>query len=260
MKDQVDYDQIAPKYDQRFDVEGPTITGLGLLQLIERLRPRSILEVGCGTGHWLELLEPLVETVYGLDPSLAMLGQAHKGPRPSKLTLGVAEHLPFKDQSLEFVFCFNALHHFDAPRTFIREAFRTLRPDGHIAVFGSDPRDAGGRESWYVYQYFDSTWETDLARFPSWNTVSDWMVEAGFRDVECWETERLVDPKQGRDVLNDPFLRKHSCSQLALLTDEEYAVGLRRIRTALRKAEAERTDIVFQTIVSHSVVLGEKNG
>ena len=96
------------------------------------------------------------------------------------------------------------------------------------AIIGMDPHC--GRDRWYLYDYFVGTYATDLGRFPSGGTVLDWMVAAGFARVEWCLAEHIVHQHVGRAVLRDPILQKHGTSQLALLTDEAYAAGLRRQR------------------------------
>ncbi len=61
-------------------------------------------------------------------------------------------YTPIPDASFHLVFCVNALHHFDQPRSFITEARRLLAPGGTLVIIGMDPH--AGRDEWYVYQYF----------------------------------------------------------------------------------------------------------
>jgi SAM-dependent methyltransferase len=153
------------------------------------------------------------------------------------------------------VYCVNAIHHFGAPRAFIAEARRLLRPGGKLAVVGMDPR--GQNRRWYVYRYFRGVYEGDLRRFPSWGTVVDWMVEEGLSDVECRQVERIRSQRVGREVLDDPFLQKDACSQLALLSDGRYAAGLRRIEGALRRAERAGETLTFVTDLFLAMVVGQ---
>ena len=119
---------------------------------------------------------------------------------------------------------------------------------------GIDPR--AHRHRWYIYDYFPGTYETDLDRFPSWGAVLDWMVEAGFGQIEWRLVERIEDSKIGREIFADPFLQKDACSQLALLTDEAYAAGLRRIATALAEAESGGISITFPTDLWQAMLVG----
>jgi ubiquinone/menaquinone biosynthesis C-methylase UbiE len=250
----VDYDRIAPSYNQRFVGGGMRGTAAALRALAEGADAERILEVGCGTGHWLATLHPVSSQLYGLDLSAGMLEQAGRRQAPLALVRGRAGHLPFPDRCFDLVYCVNAIHHFQQQRTFVFEARRLLRRGGVLAVAGMDPRIHRGR--WYVYDYFEGTYETDLARFPSSGTVLDWMAEAKLERVEWRWVERILDQKRGRAVFDHPFLQKDSCSQLALLSDEAYAAGLDRIEAALASAEAEGETLIFSTDLLLAMVVG----
>ncbi|MBA3531862.1 MAG: class I SAM-dependent methyltransferase [Ardenticatenales bacterium] len=257
-KPKVNYDALAPQYNQRFNEEQPSDTERALRALARRVGARHVLEVACGTGHWLAALHEVCPAVYGLDLSAGMLSQARARPQPLRLARGRAEQLPFATTIFDLVYCINAIHHFDEPERFIREAQRVLRAGQPLAVIGGVPHEQ--RESWYVYEFFEGCYETDVARFPTWEQVAGWMSAAGFEGIERREVERIVDHRQGRAVLEDPFLRKHSCSQLALLSDEAYAAGLARIEAALVAAETQGETLLFPVDLSVSMLLGYKRG
>ena len=258
MKDShVDYDALAPTYNQRFaDDHDRPATARTLTALARNLDARVILEVGCGTGRWLAELRTVAERCYGLDPSKGMLAQARNRATLIYLTRGRGESLPFPNATLDLVYCVNAIHHMDSQQTFIQEAWRVLRDDGALAVIGMDPHV--GRETWYVYDYFPGTYETDLARFPSWETVIDWMRAAGFRQTERRPVERIINHKTSATVLDDPFLQKHTSSQLALLSDAAYAVGVQRIKSAIAEAKAGGKTLIFPTELIIEMVCGTK--
>jgi hypothetical protein len=54
-------------------------------------------------------------------------------------------------------------------------------------------------------------------------------------------------------VLQDPYLQKHATSQLALLTDDEYAAGLQRLRNALAAENGD--DLVFPATIFMCMLL-----
>jgi ubiquinone/menaquinone biosynthesis C-methylase UbiE len=249
------YDSIAPIYDRRYTLNPLPGIAATLRSLVEPCRGARILEVGCGTGRWLDELEPIAPQLYGLDLSPGMLGKAEEREANLKLTCGRACKLPFPDASFHLVFCVNALHHFDHPRSFISEARRLLAPGGTLAIIGMDPHT--GRDEWYVYQYFTGTCEMDLARFPAGDTVLAWMCAAGFDGVEQRLAEHILQPRAGRDVLQSHFLQKHGTSQLTLLTDEAYAAGLDRIEATLIKAEASAERLVFPVDISLMLFTGQ---
>ncbi|MDY6875694.1 MAG: methyltransferase domain-containing protein [Chloroflexota bacterium] len=254
----VNYDRLASSYDRRFAASRQEGIVAALLALAQDLDTERILEVGCGTGRWLADLWPVTHRLYGLDPSTGMLQQARKRKKQFYLIRGRAGQLPFPDTAFDLIYCVNAIHHFDRPRAFVSEARRLLRPGGVLAVIGTDPHSR--RDDWYIYHYFEGTLETDLSRFPSWGTILDWMVAAGFEGVEWRLVERIQDNKVGREVLDDPFLQRGTASQIALLTDEACAAGLRRIETALAEAEATGETLVFPVDLSFGILIGRVQG
>ncbi|MBI3300788.1 MAG: class I SAM-dependent methyltransferase [Deltaproteobacteria bacterium] len=250
----VNYDQIAPTYNQRYAIGRFAGIAAGLLSVARDSGAERVLEVGCGTGRWLAELQPVARQVHGLDLSLGMLRQARQRQEPFYLTCGRASQPPFPDAIFDLIFCVNAFHHFDHPRVFVAEARRLLRPGGALAIIGMDPH--AGRDQWYIYDYFAGTYETDLDRFPSGGTILDWMVAAGFDRVEWRVAEHIVQQHVGREVLHDPILQKHGTSQLALLTNEDYAAGVGRIEAALAEAEVTGETLAFPVDISLTLLTG----
>ena len=252
----VEYNKLAATYNQRFKKSKQEQTAAKLQSLALDLAAQNILEVGCGTGRWLADLRQQTSFLYGLDLSDGMLNQAHHWDCCLHLLQGRAERLPFPSGKFDLVYCINAIHHFDRPDEFIYEAFRLLQPAGVCAVIGMDPH--GHYQDWYVYRYFKGTYDTDLARFPSWDEVMDWMSAAGFEYSELRHVERIVDPKIGSAVLQDPFLKKETTSQLALLSQEAYTAGLDLIDTSLREAEKHGKEIIFPVDLQLMMLVGWK--
>lgn len=121
------YQRTADVYDVRHN--SPTTERVRILEkrLIKKYVQGRSLDVGCGTGYHLDLVQDIV----GLDPSREMLEKAKvKGKR---LVLGKGEHLPFKDGEFDSVLClFSVLNVCDAGKT-AREIKRVLKPGG-IAI------------------------------------------------------------------------------------------------------------------------------
>jgi ubiquinone/menaquinone biosynthesis C-methylase UbiE len=249
----VDYDQIAPSYDQRYGAlqyEGVAST---LLSLARAGPAERILEVGCGTGHWLSELQPISPHVYGLDSSVGMLEQSNRDLR-DRLVCGEAGRLPFARAVFDLIYCVNAFHHFADKREFITGAAQALRSGGRLAIIGMDPHT--GQDDWSLYHYFEGTREADLARYPSADSVKGWMLDAGLVQVSSGIADRVVHSLTGREVLQSPFLQKGGTSQLALLTEEAYAAGLERIKGDLLQAEKIGVSLEFVVDISLALVTG----
>ena len=86
-----------------------------------------ILDVGCGTGLSEEAF-PGVQVV-GIDPESALLKQA----RIPKV-LGIAEALPFQDDSFDVTMSLTVLHHTKDPRAALEEMKRVAKKAVVISV------------------------------------------------------------------------------------------------------------------------------
>ncbi len=254
----VDYGAIAADYHRRYEANSMPGIAAWLTALALRRADARVLEVGCGTGRWLAELRPHAGWIAGLDRSPGMLRHARVEYGALPLACGTARRLPFPPASFDFVLSVHALHHFDDPAVFTQEAARVLLPGGLLAVVGmvrpSSPDD------WYVYQYFEGSYELDRARYPAWDKLINWLVDAGFDAVEGRVVEHVERSFTGREVLDSPFLAKHATSQLTLLSDAAYEAGMQRIREAVAAAEAADEPLDFPVYLRIRMVIGTLPG
>ena len=95
---------------------------------------RRALELGCGTGVFLELVARCGAALRGIDlsPDLLSKARARVGCLPNvALERGNAEALPHPDGCFDAVYGSSVLHHLDLEAS-LGEAFRVLRPGGRI--------------------------------------------------------------------------------------------------------------------------------
>jgi demethylmenaquinone methyltransferase/2-methoxy-6-polyprenyl-1,4-benzoquinol methylase len=132
---------LAPHYNE---IEGMFLnSGLWYRRLLLRnagVGPgMRILDVATGTAAVARGAAQLVGSdgqVLGIDPSAGMLRQARRGFN-GPLTRGVAENLPFSDNSFDFLTMGIALRHVSDLALTFAEYLRVLKPGGRLWVLDS---------------------------------------------------------------------------------------------------------------------------
>jgi demethylmenaquinone methyltransferase/2-methoxy-6-polyprenyl-1,4-benzoquinol methylase len=142
------FDQTACHYR---NVEHAMSFGLGKWYRRRALREAGlskgmrVLDVACGPGLMAQRAAEITGPsgyIVGLDPSLGMLREARKGS-PQNLVQGVAETLPFRSASFDFLCMGYALRHVSDLRVAFREYLRVLKPGGIVlALEISQPRSS----------------------------------------------------------------------------------------------------------------------
>lgn len=100
----------------------------------------NILDVGGGEGIIGESLWKLGNHITTLDlPTVAT--QAHRNQNLSAVT-GDAERLPFKPETFDVVLASEIVEHLWDPHSFLDDAYRILKPHGHLII--STPEGKAG--------------------------------------------------------------------------------------------------------------------
>ena len=131
-----EYDQSAGSYDQEWSYYIKS-TSIETLQRMNLSPEDRILDVGCGTGYFLNLLRSSGFSGFatGIDLSLNMLRKARKtDPSQNKLITAQSESLPVRDNSFTTLVSNNAFHFFLEPGLFLREAHRVLVDGGNLFI------------------------------------------------------------------------------------------------------------------------------
>jgi ubiquinone/menaquinone biosynthesis C-methylase UbiE len=233
MTTRVDYDSVAGEYSSRYAQNDYSGVAAAVRQfcaggpLSDRTR---VLEVGCGTGHWLQAVGEVGVRAVGIDVSSKMLSLAQAAVAMPLLARAQAEALPFRSDSVDRLLCINALHHFTDRVAFFVEARRVLRPGGTLMTVGLDPHT--GLDQWWVYDYFPEALTADRKRYLPTSVIRGMMAAAGFERCETREVQHSPRRLRVHEAERGGFLARASKSQLLVISDEEYESGLARIRTA----------------------------
>ena len=97
--------------------------------VIDSLRPKNILDAGCGHGFVISTLSGHCPSTdfCGLDMSEGALDYARRLVPAATLVRGDVTRLPFPEKSFDLVICFGVLPYVDQPRLALQEFGRVSR-------------------------------------------------------------------------------------------------------------------------------------
>jgi ubiquinone/menaquinone biosynthesis C-methylase UbiE len=225
----VNYDVVASVYERRWNNQNHDGIEECLRGFVSGAREGAIAEVGCGTGHWLDVLShgPF-RPIVGLDRSARMLERARVNAPAALIVRGTAAQLPWSDASFDRVFCVNALHHFQDRSKFFAECRRVLRPGGGVLSIGLDPHR--GIDQWWVYDYFPAALVADRLRYQPTAAICGALITAGFRVASTEVAQYIPAALPFDEAETRGLLDRRATSQTMVISDEEFASGLERLR------------------------------
>ena len=101
------------------------------------IQPKSVLEIGCGTGWRLdEMRKRYGASCTGIEPSRKALEHGHKYYPQLSLYQGLAHHIRFGDNTFDLVIYGFCLYLVDPQWLFyvVAEGDRVLKDGGHLAI------------------------------------------------------------------------------------------------------------------------------
>ncbi|MBI4053801.1 MAG: class I SAM-dependent methyltransferase [Candidatus Doudnabacteria bacterium] len=192
------YEHIPPAtygFLTKFYDFGCEVLGLGksfkrkILDSVEITDGSIILDVGCGTGVFLEVLGARYRQakITGIDPDTRALEIAKRRLEQknshASLCLGYAEALPFREASFDYVFSTLAFHHIpeEKKKSAVFEVYRVLKPGGRFVL--SD----FGRTNNFLIRLILSYEEFVAGNLSG--AITEYMREAGFKDEKILLTK-----------------------------------------------------------------------
>jgi ubiquinone/menaquinone biosynthesis C-methylase UbiE len=114
---------VAPMYDE-------------IVSRVMNVKPKRVLDLGCGTGNVLMRLEKHEELkLHGLDLSENMIEIAKKNLSDRvELKIGDSEDIPWQDEAFDVVVCNASFHHYPNPEKVLLEIKRVLKSGGTLII------------------------------------------------------------------------------------------------------------------------------
>lgn len=148
-------------------------------QMVPITRPLSLLDVGCGTGQSRRLYIDDCRTYVGIDLSAGGLSLADRKFPDSAWVRADACQMPFANGQFDVVAFSSVLHHIDDFRQALCEAWRIVRPGGHVFAF--DPNLL--HPAMALFRYPKSPFYLSAGVSPNERPLLPGELAAAFRDA-----------------------------------------------------------------------------
>ncbi len=184
------FERFTQRYEEWF--EKHRLVYQSELKAVDMLLPENregCVEIGVGTGRFAAPLG----IKYGVEPSKKMAEIARK--RGITVYEGVAEDLPFENESFDCVLFVTTVCFVDDSEKALKEAYRVLKKGGYIVIGFIDKKSPLGE---YYQSIKDKNPFYREAKFVSTDELVEVMKKIGFRDFRFVQTvfHRLDEIKE----------------------------------------------------------------
>jgi ubiquinone/menaquinone biosynthesis C-methylase UbiE len=246
-----DYSKIASKYDDN-KIRHYIEKDINIENILKKNKNKqiSVLDLACGTGNYLvkqisEYNEHQIKWL-GIDKSPDMLNVAKQKKLNAELMIGDACKIPLDDESIDYIKIRFAFHHFSDKKIALKEIYRILKKNGEVSIYNINHDYM--QYSW-VYKYYPQVEQIDKDRFPNTIDLYKWLIESGFETQASINT--IIKKFYYKDIIEDA--QNRDMSQLNLISDEEYKIGLNKIIADSKKTEYLIADIAFMDFLGQKI-------
>lgn len=190
------YDHIYHKTPQPANVHNRHLS-----KLVKRLcvdPGQRVLDVACGKGSWLSVVQAMGCEVSGIDISKNAISACKTKMPEGYFHVGKAEELPFTDDQFDLVTCLGSLEHFlDQPKA-LKEMVRVVTTKGKVLLLVPNADFLTYRLGLYRGTEQQEVQESILS-LPEWNRM---FTESGLVVEDCWRDLHILSRSW---ILRRPF-------------------------------------------------------
>ncbi len=164
-------------------------------KIIERLKPNSVFELGCGNGSVAAWLHDRNIKVSAIDASESGIQQARAAyPDISFKVRSAYDDLASEFGQFPMLLSLEVIEHLYSPRIFAANVYQLLQPGAYAVI--STPYHGYWKNlaialSGKSDHHFSALWDGGHIKFWSMNTLSELLLEAGFVDIEFRRVGRI---------------------------------------------------------------------
>merc|ERR1711939_66592 len=243
------YTVTSQQYDTRRVNPGLDIV-LGNAALNGPTHKQKLLDVGCGTGSFLQAMRPHFGEIAGVEYNAGMIEKAFEKLDGVSLEQGSAQALPHPDNTFNVVTINQVVHHFDAAEDYaqlklaIQECARVLVPGGKLIINTSTPQQQ--RDAFWWLSLFPAASDKICSRFPPLEVMIKHMRDAGLTvgadNIIVPLHRPLMHPDKyldgGIDLAFDKTYRQCD-SSWEMVSEAELEQGLAEIRRMKEECTAD---------------------
>lgn len=251
------YDSIGNNYNHTRKAD-PYITDR-LYHLLTPQADKLYIDIGCGTGNYINALTERGLSFIGVDPSDTMLKVAKQQNPNIEFLNSRVEKLPFNDTYFDGAITTFTLHHWENVEIGLREINRILKPGAQFVMLSFTPEQM---DRYWLRHYFPEMIKRSGEQVPDKDTQKQMLIDAGFSTVKKEKyfihdglTDNfLFSNKYKPEQYLDPTVRNGISSFRLFASDQELKNGVKQleadissgfIRSIIENYENDLGDYLF---------------
>lgn len=213
-------------------------------ELLGRIEGGVYLDVGCGTGNYLEALRAKGLDFHGVDASELMLQEASRKSPGIHLHHSRVEDLLLESEYFDGATAILTMHHWENLDKGLEQVYRVLRPGSKLVAFSFTPEQV---RNYWLAQYFPGMIARAANGVSGIGELETLLLETGFKSVEFenyyvlpdLEDHFMYSCKHAPERCLDPEMRKNTSGFTALANREEVVQGLLQLEEDIRTGKID---------------------
>lgn len=196
--------EIAAFYDKKYYKVIPKHHRISrhLNRLASRLKigpTDNVLDIACGTGHWLKACGLRGAKVSGIDISEKAINACKNYLAEGNFFCQPAETLPFADNTFDVVTCLGSLEHFLDQEKALSEMRRVAKKEARIVILVPNSDFLTYKLGLYSGTDQKSVQET-IRSLDEWSSM---ITRNGLNIISCWRDLHILSPSW---IIRKPYL------------------------------------------------------